>query len=240
MKTNALIFAGGVGTRMNTKALPKQFLNIHGKPVIIHTIEQFDNDPEIDAICVVSVADWLDHMQKLVEKYGIRKVRWIVPGGVTALDSQYCGLKAIEPEMSEDGIVLIHDGVRPLINHKIISDCVASVKQFGSAVTVAPAVETIVQVGEDKSIQSTIPRAECVLARAPQCFWFTEILAVHEKARKSGKYDYIDAASMMLDYGYRIHTVMGPDENIKVTTPADFYICRALLDAREETQIYGL
>ena len=91
----ALIFAGGVGSRMNSKARPKQFLEIHGKPVIIHTIEHFENHPKIDSICVVSVATWLEYMKSLIQKFNLKKVKWVVPGGETALESQYNGLTAM-------------------------------------------------------------------------------------------------------------------------------------------------
>lgn len=233
----AVIFAGGVGSRMNSKAKPKQFLEIHGKPIMIHTIEHFDLHPEIDAICVVCVSDWIEYLKSLLQRFGVRKVKWIVPGGSTALESQYNGLKAIGAD--QDDIVLIHDGVRPLINEKTISDCILGVEKYGSAITVVPAFETIVQQDANRMITNTYPRSDCMLARAPQCFRYNDIIAAHELARSEGK-SFIDSTSMMLEYGHSVHTVEGPSENIKVTTPADFYICRALLDAREDSQLYGL
>lgn len=238
----ALIFAGGVGSRMNTKARPKQFLEIHGKPIIIHTIEYFEEHSEIDAICIVIVEEWLEYTKKLLEKYNIKKVNWIVKGGKSAIESQYIGLNSIRmsKDYSEDDIVLIHDGVRPLINNKVITDCINGVKKYGTAVTVAPAIETIIQTNEVNTITKTFPRSKCKLARAPQSFRIGEILNVHIKAKSENIYDFVDSVSMMLYYGYKIHTVEGPAENIKVTNPADFYICRALLDARENSQIYGV
>ena len=238
----ALIFAGGVGSRMNSKARPKQFLEIHGKPILIHTIEHFDLHPDIDSICVVIVKDWIDYTQKLIERSNIKKVKWIIAGGKSALESQFLGMKAIKENRSikADDIILIHDGVRPLINENLISECIDGVKKFGSAVTVAPAVETIIQSDNNNIIRSTFPRAECQLARAPQSFLFKDIFDAHEKALEEGKYDYIDSTSMLLHFDKQIHTIIGPSENIKVTNPADFYICRALLDAKENSQIYGL
>lgn len=238
----ALIFAGGVGSRMNSKAKPKQFLEIHGKPIIIHTIEHFEMHSEIDSICIVIIEEWLDYTKKLIEKYNIKKVKWIVAGGGSALESQFNGLNAIRKsnDYSADSVVLIHDGVRPLINEILISDCIKEVNRFGSAVTVAPAVETIIRTGKNNIIQDTFQRSECQLARAPQCFRIGEIIDAHEKAKAEGIYSFIDSTSMMLHFGYKIHTVEGPSENIKVTNPADFYICRALLDAKENSQIYGV
>ncbi len=238
----ALIFAGGVGNRMNSRTKPKQFLEIHGKPIIIHTIEHFEEHPQIDAICVVIVKEWLDYMERLVEKYFLKKVRWIITGGDSALDSQYKGLTVINDsvEPNQKHIVLIHDGVRPLIDERIISDCIRETAEYGSAVTVAPAIETIIRADQNGIITDTYLRSECQLARAPQTFYLADILAIHEKARTDGKYDFVDSTSMMLHYGKVVHTVKGPTENIKVTNPADFYICRALLDAKENSQIYGI
>lgn len=242
MSNFALIFAGGVGSRMNSKAKPKQFLEIHGKPIIIHTVEHFEADQNIDAICIVIVKEWLDYTKRLIEKYNIKKVRWIVPGGESALSSQYNGLQEIRKSgsYSADSIVLIHDGVRPLIDEKLIDDCIEGVLRYGSAVVVAPAIETIIRTDNHDTIKDTFPRTECQLARAPQCFRIGEILEAHDRARAEDTYDFVDSTSMMLHFGYKIHTVNGPSENIKVTNPADFYICRALLDAKENSQIYGV
>lgn len=242
MGTYALIFAGGVGKRMNSRAKPKQFLQIHGKPIIVHTIEHFEFHKEIDAICVVIVKEWLSHMTTLVERYSLKKVKWIVAGGSSALESQYNGLNEISRAIraEKNAIVLIHDGVRPLIDNKIISDCIRETKEYGSAVTVAPAIETIIRADEHNIIKDTFPRSECQLARAPQTFYLEDILSAHNALRVAEKYDFIDSTSMMLYLGKKIHTVEGPAENIKVTNPADFYICRALLDAKENSQIYGI
>lgn len=229
----ALIFAGGVGSRMRSGEKPKQFLEIDSKPILIHTLEHFEAHPGIGGICLVCVKEWLDYAGQLLKKYNIQKVRWLVAGGATALDSQYNGLKAIQSSRGSGNAdcVLIHDGVRPLINEKLISDCIAAVQTHGAAVTVAPAIETIIKTDEAGGVVSTIQRAECMLARAPQAFYLDRILDLHEKALALGKHDFIDSVSMVLHYGGHIQTVVGPAENIKVTTPADFYTCRALLRA---------
>lgn len=238
----ALIFAGGVGKRMNSKARPKQFLDIHGKPIIIHTVEHFENNANIDKICIVCVKEWIDYLRTLLEKYGIKKVEWVLPGGRNPAESQYIGLKEISVTKgySDTDIVLIHDGVRPLITSELIDNCIDAVKQYGSAITVAPATETIIRATDEGIIKDTIVRSECQLARAPQSFYLNEILKAHEMAIAEGTDDFIDSTSLMLHYGKTLHTVQCGTENIKVTTPSDFYICRALLDARENSQIYGL
>jgi 2-C-methyl-D-erythritol 4-phosphate cytidylyltransferase len=164
----ALIFAGGTGKRMGTAGRPKQFLELHGKPIIIHTLEHFDRHPEIDAIAVVCIAGWIDYLKDQLERWRIKKVRWIVPGGETSQDSTRAGLGILEANCDpENTIVLIHDGVRPLITEKLISDNIAAVKQYGNAITAAPAIETIITVDENEDVTALIDRQSCRLARAP-------------------------------------------------------------------------
>ncbi|RHJ61601.1 2-C-methyl-D-erythritol 4-phosphate cytidylyltransferase [Ligilactobacillus salivarius] len=237
----AVVFAGGVGKRMHTKDIPKQFLKLHNKPIIIHTLELFENHPEIDAIVVSCVSDWVGYLNDLVNKYNLKKVRKIVPGGKTGQESIYNGLKAAEEVGNRDkDIVLIHDGVRPLINKKTISDNIASVLVHGSAITCVKAKETIVEVDENEGIVDIPDRAQARLARAPQSFYLNDILNAHERAISENRFDFIDSCSMLTHYGKKLYLIDGPQENIKITTPDDFYTTRALLDAKENAQIYGL
>lgn len=237
--TTALIFAGGSGTRMNSRARPKQFLQFYGKELIIHTLENFQSHPEVDAIAVVCIADWIPYLRKLLEKFEMSKVRSVVPGGASGQESIYNGLRAIKEFAQDDSIVLVHDGVRPFVSEQLISDCIACVKKNGSAVTVTPAVETIVMQERGK-ITSITDRSKCFHAKAPQCFLLGELLSAHEKARAEGRTDMIDSASLMKFYGHELYTVAGGFDNIKITTPADFYTFKALYEVREQQQIFGL
>lgn len=237
----AVIFAGGVGKRMHSKDVPKQFLKLHDKPIIVHTLELFQDSPEIDAIIISCVANYIGYMGKLVKKYNLNKVQRIVPGGKTGQESIYNGLKvASEIGNVDKDIVLIHDGVRPLITQRTIKDNIDSVKKNGSAITCVKAKETILLVDEKEAIESVPNRSQARLARAPQSFFLKDILAAHEKAISEDKKDFIDSCSMLTYYGKKLFLVEGPQENIKITTPDDFYTMRALLDARENAQIYGL
>ena len=149
----AVIFAGGVGTRMNTKDKPKQFLMVHGKPIIVHTIEKFQEHEQIDGIIVVCVKSWIEYMKEMQFRYRLDKIGKIVPGGSTGQLSIYNGLKAAEELYGiEDNIVLIHDGVRPLITDEVISENIASVKKYGNAITCAPTKESVILVNEDNVI----------------------------------------------------------------------------------------
>ncbi|MGN0437432.1 MAG: 2-C-methyl-D-erythritol 4-phosphate cytidylyltransferase [Lachnospiraceae bacterium] len=235
----AVIFAGGSGQRMKTKDIPKQFLTVHGKPIMIYTLDLFENHSDIDAIVIACKEDWIPYLEELVYKYRIEKVKKIVPGGTTGQESIYNGLCAAkEVAGQEEAIVLIHDGVRPLINEKVISDNIASVKKHGSAITTALVKETILVVKEDESIDYVPDRNQSRVAKAPQSFWLKDILAAHNRAREEGKNDYIDSCTMMKRFGYSLYLVDGPSENIKITTPDDFYTMRALLDARENEQLF--
>ena len=236
---NTLIFAGGSGTRMNSRARPKQFLQFYGKELIIHTLENFQNHPEIDKIVVVCIEDWIPYLHKILKKYQIDKVCTVVPGGVTGQESIYKGLCAIHEFSPDDSIVLVHDGVRPFINEELISECIKSVKEHGSAITVTPAIETIVTT-EDGKITSITERSKCYHAKAPQCFILRDLLSAHERARSDGNTNMIDSASLMKFYGYELYTVKGNFDNIKITTPADFYTFKALYEVREQQQIFGL
>lgn len=236
----AVIFAGGIGKRMNSRALPKQFLKLYGKEIIIYTLEHFEDHDQIDKIVVACVEEWIPFLKELVEKYRLKKVAKIVPGGKMGQDSIYAGLKAAEEVGNpEHNVVLIHDGVRPLINEKVITECIECVKENGNAITVAPAIETIITVNDEKQIQNVIERSQCLMARAPQCFYLEDILKAHECAIQADKHDFIDSASMMRYYGHSLSVVEGPMENIKITTPMDFYTFKGLFEAREQSQLFG-
>lgn len=235
----ALIFAGGVGSRMNTKAKPKQFLDLHGKPIIVYTIEHFQNHADIDAIVVVMHPDWLGYMEELVERYQLSKVVEVVAGGATGQLSIFNGLECAERHFSQDATVLIHDGVRPLINQKIISANIEQVKRSGNAITTSPTIETFVVVNDDMVVQEVPQRKHSRLAKAPQSFKLADIISAHRQALQEGIEDSIDSCSLMNQYGHNVTLVEGPVENIKITTPTDYFMFRAIVESRENSQIFG-
>lgn len=237
----AVIFAGGVGSRMHSKEKPKQFLEMYNKPIIVHTLEYFQKNQMIDAISVVCVENWIPYLEELVYKFRIEKVKKIVCGGKTGQLSIYNGLKAAkEIAGNEKAIVLIHDGVRPLINDKLITDNILAVKKYGNSITSGIVKETIVEIDDKSQIVLVPDRAHSRVAKAPQCFYLDEILSAHHQALEEGITDFIDSCTMMQHYGYKLHMTDGPYENIKITTPDDFYTMRAILEAKENAQIYGL
>ena len=235
----AVIFAGGSGLRMHTKSRPKQYLDLNGKPIIIYTLELFDNHPQIDAIVVACIKNWIPFLEKQLRKFEITKVIKVVPGGETGQQSIYNALCAAENAGTDDSIVLIHDGVRPLITEQTITDNINKVKQSGSCITCIPATETLVVRQTDGSLE--IPsRADSLIARAPQSFFLKDIIAAHRRALAEGRNDFIDSCTMMSQYGYKLGTIIGPMENIKITTPTDFFVLRAMMKVHEDQQIFGL
>lgn len=237
----AIIFAGGSGTRMNTKSRPKQFLELNGKPVIIYTLELFDNHPQIDAIVVVCIAEWIDFLKKMIKKFEINKVQAITSGGKSGQESIYkglCSAQELSKGKDENAIVLIHDGVRPLITEDTITENIKKVKECGSCITCIPATETFV-VRKDNGILEIPERTASLIARAPQSFRLNDIISAHYRALEEKRNDFIDSCTMMSHYGYKLGLIEGPMENIKITTPTDYFIFRAMVEVHENQQIFG-
>jgi 2-C-methyl-D-erythritol 4-phosphate cytidylyltransferase len=224
----ALIVAGGTGQRMG-KEIPKQFIRVHNKRIIMYTIENFENHLDIDAIAVVCIETWLSFLKDLLKKHRIKKVKWIVPGGVSRQASIFNGLSAMRRDIPEDAAVIVHDGVRPLITKTLISDCIKTMSAYGNAITVAPETETPVLLDGMGRIEAIINRDICFHARTPECFRFGDIWNIHQKARNE-RIDMIDNVSLMKHYGLVLYAVQGHLDNIKITNPEDIYVFRALYD----------
>ncbi|MET2950706.1 IspD/TarI family cytidylyltransferase [Vibrio owensii] len=235
----ALIFAGGVGTRMGNKGLPKQFLEVHRKPVIIYTLEHFEKNSQISSIVISCKKEWIDYLANLITKFNISKVKFIVEGGETGQESIYNGLRYIYDNYNNESIVLIHDGVRPVINQSIIDLNIESVIKYGSAITSCPPVETFVCIDKDNKVRGVHDRTLSRLAKAPQSFYLKDIFEVHQKAMSDGYFQAIDSCSLMSHYGYNVHLVEGISENIKITTPMDFFLFKSILEANEYMAIFS-
>ncbi|OIM20763.1 2-C-methyl-D-erythritol 4-phosphate cytidylyltransferase [Oenococcus oeni] len=235
-----VIFAGGVGSRMHSKGQPKQFLKVNGKPIIAHTLTIFEKSDDIDAVVISILPSKIELMKQIVEDFHLSKVKKIVPGGETGQLSIYNGLKAAkEVSINDNDIVLIHDGVRPLINGIVIKDNIDCVKKNGSAITTAPAKETFMLVDNDKKVTKVVDRKNSFIAKAPQSFYLKEILELEEDAIERGYTDIVDSSTLMGMYNKNLSIIEGPYENIKITTPDDFYMFKALINARENEQIFG-
>jgi len=238
--THALVFAGGTGQRMNTKTKPKQFLELHGKPVIIYTLEHFEFHHEVDNIIIVCLESWIGNLNHQLKRYNINKVSIVVPGSNEGGDkSIYNGLKALENKCAADDIILIHDGVRPLIDADLISANIAKVKKYGNAITVEAVSESIVRLNGDNKIVDVPPRKKMYSAKAPQSFRYGEIWDLYQRASAKGL-RFVDSSHLCSIYGVEMHTVTSTQNNVKITSPTDYYIFRALFEAMENEQILGV
>lgn len=234
----AVIFAGGSGKRMKTHGLPKQFLKVEGKPIIIKTLENFEKNKNIDKIYIACKEDWIDYLKEEIENYRISKVAKVVPGGESGQDSIYNGLKAASEENPKDSIVLIHDGVRPFITQELINNNIEDVKKYGSSITSTPCYETAIISDDGKNVDEVPNRDIMYTAQAPQCFYLGKIVEVHEKVRKTeGKYEgIVDSCNLMRKNGYDVHITIGNRNNIKVTTPTDYYVVQALYKCEKDEE----
>lgn len=237
----AIIFAGGSGVRMGA-GVPKQFLEINGKPIIVHTLQLFQYHEEIDKIYLSVLKDYISYMKELVEEYHLSKVVKIISGGETAQDTIYNTLKAAEKENPGDSVVLLHDGVRPFVSYEVISKNIEGVRKNGNAITCTPCYETIMISKDGKSVDSVPFRKETYAAQAPQSFYLKEIIAAHDAIRNTeSRYEnMVDACTIIRSQGIDAHMVEGNRGNIKVTTPEDVYMFRALLQYKENEQTFGL
>lgn len=235
----ALIFAGGTGKRMNSRSKPKQFLEMHGKPIIIYTLEHFEYHHQIDSIVIVCLEEWIEELRGLLKRYGITKVVKIVPGGKTGHDSIFMGLQAMKDTAGEKDIVLIHDGVRPLINEELITQNIDAVQKYGNAITVEAARESVVRSIDGENIVEVPARSQMYTAKAPQSFYFRDILKLYEKAQEEEQ-KTIDSSHLCSIYNVSMHMVRSTKNNLKITEPADYYVYRALYEALEGQQIFGI
>ena len=237
----AIIFAGGAGVRMGA-GIPKQFLEINGKPIIVHTLDLFENHPDIDKVYMSVLSDYIPYMEKLIKKFSITKVSGIVAGGETGQDSIYNALSKAAEENPDDSIVLIHDGVRPWVSYDTISRNIQGVKDNGNAITCTACYETILMSKTGKKVETVPYRKDTFAAQAPQSFRLKDILSAHEQVRQTEtRYDnLVDSCTLIKSIGKEAYMVEGNRGNIKVTTPADVYMYRALIQYRENEQAFGI
>lgn len=224
----AIILAGGSGTRMGSD-VPKQFIDIYGKPLIIHTIESFDINSNIDYIAVVCKKDWQEDLKIWTRRFGINKLRWIVDGGETRQESIYNALNVIRNECLEEDIVVIHDAARPLISQRIIDENIVGAKEYGAVDTVIPTPDTIVNSKDDKTINNVPLRKELYLGQTPQSFKYNLIFKAHKIAIDNNKLDATDDCQLVLDLNEKVYFVTGDKLNFKITTFEDLLLLKAVI-----------
>lgn len=241
MKNIAIIFAGGSGARMGS-GLPKQFIEVEGKPIIIHTLDVFEDHPMIDEIYIACKPDYIKTLEKMVKRNMITKVVRIVEGGASGQDSIFNGLSAAFEDNGPDNIVLIHDGVRPILSEDTITNNILSAKEKGSAITCTKFFETPIISENGDVVESSPNRENFYTAQAPQTFVLGDVIEAHNEIRKTNpNYEgVIDTCTLMRTLGKTVHIVEGNRGNIKVTTPEDLFMFKAMLEYKETQQALGL
>lgn len=234
MKNIALIIAGGVGARMN-QDIPKQFINVYDKPVIVYTMEAFQKHPEIDAIEIVCLDGWHDVLRAYAKQFGIAKLENVVSGGKNGQDSIRNGLYDIaQRHTDEDDIVLIHDAIRPMISEEIISENIRVCREYGNAITVVPCTAAMLKTYDALSTTEQVPRDNLKITQTPQAFFVKDIVAAHKEALSKGITNSVASCTMYIELGKKLYMSAGSEKNLKLTTAEDIEIFKALLKAKKD------
>ena len=228
----AVVLAGGSGSRMGMVDRPKQFIDIYGKPVIIHTLEAFEINEKIDAICVVCVKEWQDDLALWLKEYDIRKVRWVANAGASRQESSLNALDAIKEVCGDDDYVIIHDAARPLISQKIINDNIMKVREYGACDTVVPAHDTIIRSVDGESLDSIPARKELYMGQTPQSFKYSIVRKAYDDyfaLPENERPEMTDDCGLVLAAGVKIGMATGDKLNMKITTMEDLLLVKSIV-----------
>lgn len=227
----ALIIAGGVGARMH-QSIPKQFINVYDRPIIVYTMEAFENHPGISEIYVVCIDGWQEILKAYAKQFGITKLREVVTGGKTGQESIRNGIFAIEKNHNQNEVVLIHDAIRPMVTEEIISDCIVKTKQNGCAIATIPCTEAMMQTEDGFISTGSYPRDNLKRTQTPQGFLLGKICDLHRRAMKAGITNSVASCTLMIEMGEQVYFSSGSEKNIKLTTIDDIDIFKALLNVK--------
>ena len=234
MKCNCLIIAGGVGARTG-QDIPKQFLNVQDRPIIIYTLEAFQKHPGIDGITVVCVDGWQDILAAYAKQFGITKLESIVPGGANGQSSIRNGLYDIKERHGDpDDIVLIHDAIRPMVSQDIISDNIRVCREKGNAIAAIPCTAAMLVTEDQISSDTQVPRDNLKVAQTPQAYFVDDIVSMHKKALEVGITNSVASCTLYVELGRTLYLAQGSEKNLKITTAEDIEIFKALLNAHKE------
>lgn len=232
MKKIAIIIAGGSGNRMG-QDIPKQFLNVGEKPVIMYTLDAFQNHPNIDGIIVVCIDGWHEILKSYAKQFNITKLVSVVSGGNCGQASIKCGLDEAKRLYSDEDIVLIHDAIRPMVSEEIISDNIAKCELYGNATTVVPCTTVVLGKTNDEYSEEVVDRDKLYLTQTPQAFILKDILDAHKEAKEKGITSAVASCSLYIELGRKVYYSAGSETNIKLTRPGDIQIFKALLNTKK-------
>lgn len=232
----AILTAGGIGSRTH-QDIPKQFLNVENKPILIYTLEAFQSHPNIDEICVVILEGWDQILWAYAKQFNITKLKYVVTGGATGQESIYNGLKAVRADHPNNDVVIIHDGNRPMVDHNVITDNLVKQGIYGSAVATIPCTE-VVFVSENKmDSNKSIPRENLQRTQTPHSYYLGELWDAHTQAASRGITNTAASCSLMEALGKKTYFSKGSEKNLKITTVEDIEIFKALLVAKKDEWI---
>lgn len=234
----ALIIAGGVGNRMG-QDIPKQFINVYDKPVIVYTLEAFQHHPEIDEIEVVCLDGWHSVLRAYAKQFGISKLENIVSGGVNGQDSIRAGVYDIRSRhAAKDDIVLIHDAIRPMVSQEVISNNIKICKEYGNAITVVPCTAAMLKTIDGIETEEQVSRDNLKITQTPQSFFVNDICAIHEEALKKGITNSVASCTLYIELGRKLYMSKGSEKNLKLTTVEDIEIFKALLNSKKDNWMH--
>lgn len=233
MKHIAIILAGGSGTRMGG-AMPKQFLSINDKPVIIHTLEKFQNNENIDAILIVCIKDWIEYLKEILDEFKIPKVKWVIEGGNTCHDSTRNGIFFLKNILNNDDQIIIHDAARPILPQQAINEMLRVSHKKGNASLAIPCHETVLYTKDNLSGDKQLDRSSIMRIQTPQAYNYKLISSVFKKAETDNKHDFIYADLVCIHYGECIYFSKGFTNNIKITRKEDIPLCKSLMNFTDE------
>lgn len=233
MSNYVILLAGGVGKRMGAD-IPKQFINIAGKPIIVHSIENFQRNEQIDKIVIVCVKEWIEFAKDIIKEYNLTKVEWIIEGGSTGHDSIRNGVFFLKDKIKKNDFVVIHDAVRPILPQKAIDEVLRVAHEKGNASSSIVCHPPIVYTEDRESSVKDIDREHVMLTASPQAYRFDLALRCYEKAELENKHDFTFTSSLLIYYGERVYFAKGTTSNIKVTQKEDIALFEALLSVPEK------
>ena len=233
MKNYVILLAGGVGKRMQSD-IPKQFIEVEGKPIIVYSLENFQRNDQIEKIVVVCVKEWIDHLKDLITKYSLTKVQWIIEGGSTGHDSIKNGVYFLKDKINQNDYIIIHDAVRPILPQKAINEVIRVAHEKGNASSSIVCHPPIVYTEDFESGITDVDRDHVMLTASPQAYKFSLALKCYEKADQENRNDFTFTSSLLIHCGERVFFAKGTTSNIKITKTEDLALFGALLKVPED------
>lgn len=233
MHNHVILLAGGIGSRVGGP-MPKQFLSLNDKPVIVHTLENFERNPNVDGITIVCLKEWITHLKEILQEYKIKKVSQIIEGGETGHDSTRNGIFSLKNKLDKNDFVIIHDAARPILPQAAINDMLDVAHEKGNASLAIPCYETVIYTDDGKCGDKQLDRTSIMRIQTPQAYNYEKILELYERAEQENKHDFIYADLVLIYYGQTVYFSKGFTNNIKITKKEDIPLCKALMKFTEE------